>query len=174
MAPNLLLKLGGKIQDGGTVESSRQARKIVTIEDVAERTNYTWIEREPRGDGVHKLKLLNLDTRTIEYKDNVTAERLKINPFEIGDTGFVNMRLLPLETVEVDGDISSDTIENQHTQYTKTELNEQSQSAYDKWKNAESKVTELEATMEQKVNDRVDQVAKLTSSAKERNIGKGR
>ena len=97
MAPNLLLKLGGKIQEGGTVESSRQARKVVTIEDVAERKFYTLIEREPRGEGVHKLKLLNLDTRTIEYRDQVTAERLKINPFEVGDTGFVNIRLLPLE-----------------------------------------------------------------------------
>lgn len=113
----------------------------------------------------------------------INRSQLKHDPFETMHTGRINYwiaqdEFLQIEEVE---DISlqhpgngTPRHDDFHPTLTKAELNQQSQNAFDKWKNAESEVTALKATIEQKVNERVDQAARLTSSAKERNLGKGR
>jgi hypothetical protein len=166
IAPNLLVRLGGKIKEGGTVESSRQARKIVTLEDVTKRKFYTVTNREDRGGDKHHLTLLNLDTRTIEYENDVTVERLKFNPFEIMDTGFVNIRLLPIETT-VETVTPNYTSEDQHTQYTKEELQDMSVANYRKLQIAESEINELKTNARKDMDDTVDHVGSLLRQAKQ-------
>lgn len=135
--------------------------------------------------GVDKAKIVMRSIHAPFHETILILNRsqLKHDPFETLHTGRISYWITQDEFLQIESNENTSVQhpgngiqphEDYHPTLTKSELNQKSQDAFDKWKVAESEVTALKATMEQKVDERVDQAARLTSSAKERNIGKGR
>jgi len=172
-------------KDSRVKKSSGNALDNVRIDNRAVGSISKPVEIEPLGIDKFKLIMKSIHAPFHETILILNPAQLKHDPIETLHTGRIHYWIAqdeflaiestspqPLAVQHPNGNVP--LINAHHPTYTHKELGKMSEDAFNKWKKAESEVTSLKANIDQEVNKRVDQAAKLTSSSKERNIGKGR